>query len=59
MHNAAFDAVLLDLSLPNGDGMQVLDHWRSESITTPVLIITARDAIANRVVGLNALMIIW
>lgn len=54
LHNAAFDAVLLDLSLPNGDGMQVLDHWRSEGITTPVLIITARDAIANRVAGLNA-----
>lgn len=49
-----FDAVLLDLSLPNGDGMTILQRWRQKNITTPVLIITARDAIANRVAGLNA-----
>lgn len=51
---AAFDAVLLDLSLPKGDGMQVLANWRQMGMDTPVLIITARDAIANRVAGLNA-----
>lgn len=49
-----FDAVLLDLTLPKGDGMTVLKHWRDRHIDTPVLIITARDAIANRVAGLNA-----
>ena len=49
-----FDAVLLDLSLPQGDGMTVLKNWRGKQIDTPVLIITARDAIANRVAGLNA-----
>lgn len=49
-----FDAVLLDLTLPNGDGMTVLQAWRHKHIDTPVLIITARDAIANRVAGLNA-----
>lgn len=49
-----FDAVLLDLSLPQGDGMTVLQHWREKHIDTPVLIITALDAIANRVAGLNA-----
>lgn len=49
-----FDAVLLDLTLPKGDGMTVLEHWRQKHIDTPVLIITARDAIANRVAGLNA-----
>lgn len=49
-----FDAVLLDLTLPNGDGMNVLANWRKRGIDTPVLIITARDAIANRVAGLNA-----
>lgn len=49
-----FDAVLLDLTLPNGDGMAVLQAWRQRHIDTPVLIITARDAIANRVAGLNA-----
>lgn len=49
-----FDAVLLDLTLPNGDGMTVLANWRKKGIDKPVLIITARDAIANRVAGLNA-----
>ena len=49
-----FDAVLLDLTLPKGDGMTVLQNWRAKHIDTPILIITARDAIANRVAGLNA-----
>lgn len=49
-----FDVVLLDLTLPKGDGMTVLAHWRQRNIDTPVIIITARDAIANRVAGLNA-----
>ena len=48
-----FDAVLIDLTLPKGDGMTVLQNWRAKHIDTPVLIITARDAIANRVAGLN------
>lgn len=52
--NHNFDAVLLDLTLPRGDGMDILASWRSKNIDTPVLIITARDAIANRVAGLNA-----
>lgn len=54
LKNEPFDAVLLDLSLPSGDGMTVLQRWRQSGIDTPVLIITARDAIANRVAGLNA-----
>lgn len=54
IHTGAFDAVLLDLTLPNGDGMAILQAWRQQKIDTPVLIITARDAIANRVAGLNA-----
>lgn len=49
-----FDAVLLDLTLPKGDGMTLLTNIRNQGIHTPVLIITARDAIANRVAGLNA-----
>lgn len=53
IHEGVFDAVLLDLTLPRGDGMDVLAHWRQANIHTPVLIITARDAIANRVAGLN------
>lgn len=54
IHEGVFDAVLLDLTLPRGDGMQILANWRKANIDTPVLIITARDAIANRVAGLNA-----
>lgn len=49
-----FDAVLLDLTLPKGDGIDILKSWRAKQIDTPVLIITARDAIANRVTGLNS-----
>ncbi|PNK59623.1 response regulator [Psychrobacter sp. FDAARGOS_221] len=49
-----FDAVLLDLTLPKGDGIDVLKSWRAKGFDTPVLIITARDAIANRVAGLNS-----
>ncbi len=48
-----FDAVLLDLSLPRGDGMTILKNWRSQQIDIPVLIITVRKAIANRVSRLN------
>lgn len=54
LQEGMFDAVLLDLTLPKGDGMTVLQNWRAKHIDTPVLIITARDAIANRVAGLNA-----
>ncbi len=54
IHEGVFDAVLLDLTLPRGDGMKILASWRKANIDTPVLIITARDAIANRVAGLNA-----
>lgn len=54
LQEGMFDAVLLDLTLPKGDGMTVLQNWRAKQIDTPVLIITARDAIANRVAGLNA-----
>lgn len=53
-NNSEFDAVLLDLTLPRGDGMDILASWRSHGIDTPVLIITARDAIVNRVAGLNS-----
>lgn len=53
-HQHDYDAVLLDLTLPRGDGMDILADWRRQGVDTPVLIITARDAIANRVAGLNA-----
>ena len=49
-----FDAVLLDLGLPKRDGMQVLRDLRSNALVMPILIITARDALADRVAGLDA-----
>ena len=48
-----FDAVILDWMLPGRDGMDVLKTMRSRGITTPVLLLTARDAIADRVQGFD------
>ena len=49
-----FDAVVLDLGLPRRDGMQVLRELRQRGHVFPILIITARDALADRVAGLDA-----
>jgi DNA-binding response OmpR family regulator len=49
-----FDAVLLDLSLPCQDGIDVLNTMRRNGHDVPVLILTARDTVADRVRGLNA-----
>ena len=48
------DAVVLDLSLPGLDGLQVLERARSQGLRTPVLILTARGTVGDRVLGLNA-----
>ncbi|QNK67957.1 response regulator transcription factor [Variovorax sp. PAMC26660] len=48
------DVVALDLSLPNLDGLQVLAQARSEGLRTPVLLLTARGTVGDRIVGLNA-----
>src|SRR5690349_3815156 len=47
-------AVLLDLGLPGMDGLQVLHRARAEGVRVPVLVLTARAGIGDRVVGLNA-----
>lgn len=47
------DVVLLDLSLPGLDGLDVLARARAESLKTPVLILTARGTVGDRVIGLN------
>ena len=49
-----YDLVLLDLGLPGRDGLQVLRALRARHDRTPVLITTARDAVAQRVQGLDA-----
>ncbi|MEO6809792.1 MAG: response regulator, partial [Isosphaeraceae bacterium] len=50
---AEFDAVVLDLMLPGRDGMEVLRALRLGGFTRPVLILTARDAVEDRVRGLD------
>jgi two-component system, OmpR family, response regulator TctD len=47
------DVVLLDLSLPGLDGLQVLADARAAGLTTPVLILTARGTVGDRILGLN------
>ncbi|MEP7283987.1 MAG: response regulator transcription factor [Rubrivivax sp.] len=50
----AFECVLLDLGLPQRDGLDVLRALRGRGDTTPVIVLTARDALASRVAGLDA-----
>jgi two-component system response regulator TctD len=47
------DVVLLDLSLPGVDGLTVLAQARAEGLATPVLILTARGTVGDRILGLN------
>lgn len=49
-----YDLILLDLGLPKVDGMSVLTAVRMAKLTTPVLILTARDATQDRILGLDA-----
>jgi two-component system, OmpR family, response regulator len=49
-----FDGIILDLGLPAKPGLEVLRHWRSNHINTPVIILTARDSWQERVDGLKA-----
>jgi two-component system response regulator QseB len=51
---APYEALVLDLSLPGDDGMVWLQRWRARGDTTPVLILTARDAVTSRITGLDS-----
>ncbi|MES2947796.1 MAG: response regulator transcription factor [Pseudomonadota bacterium] len=48
------DVVLLDLSLPGKDGLDILEQARKAGLNTPVLILTARGTVGDRILGLNA-----
>lgn len=48
-----YDAVVLDIMMPKADGLQVLSSLRKAGKTTPVLFLTARDSISDRVTGLD------
>jgi two-component system response regulator QseB len=50
---ADYDAVVLDLSLPGADGLDILRHWRGKGLAVPVLVLTARGALDQRIQGLN------
>jgi DNA-binding response OmpR family regulator len=49
-----FDAILLDLTLPGRDGLQILKAVRERGLKTPVLVLTARDSVQDRVSGLDS-----
>jgi two-component system response regulator QseB len=51
---APYDAMVLDLGLPGADGMEWLRRWRERGLALPVLILTARDAVEQRIAGLDA-----
>lgn len=49
-----FDVGILDLGLPDDDGMELLARWRRRGLQMPLLVLTARDAVTDRVRGLQA-----
>jgi two-component system, OmpR family, copper resistance phosphate regulon response regulator CusR len=51
--NVEYDVIVLDIMLPGISGMQLLQELRRRTVRTPVLILTARDAVEDRVSGLN------
>jgi DNA-binding response OmpR family regulator len=48
-----YDVILLDLGLPDGDGIDLLRQWRGSGFNEPVLILSARDTVADRIKGLD------
>ena len=53
LHDYVYDAVILDLGLPRIDGFEVLKRMRARKVTAPVIILTARDDLDDRVRGLD------
>lgn len=54
LDSVAYDLILLDLMLPDGNGLDFLRGLRARGMVTPVIILTARDRITERIEGLNA-----
>lgn len=53
LSTGAYAAAVLDLGLPLKDGMEVLQSVRAQKLSTPVLVLTARDAVPDRILGLD------
>jgi len=54
VHAATYDAILLDVMLPGVDGFDICRRLRAESVWSPILMLTARDSVDDRVTGLDA-----
>jgi two-component system, OmpR family, response regulator QseB len=54
LHASGFDAIILDLMLPDGSGLDVLRELRNRQDPTPVLLLTAKDTVADRIGGLDS-----
>jgi two-component system, OmpR family, response regulator len=52
--NEPYDLIILDIGLPQKDGLTVLEDWRAQGVATPVLILTARDRWSDKVKGMDA-----
>ena len=51
--DTAYDCVLLDLTLPDGSGFDLLARWRKQDFTVPIVVITARSGLEDRLAGLD------
>jgi DNA-binding response OmpR family regulator len=51
---ASYDAIVLDLMLPKKDGLTLLKEWRADGVKTHVLVLTAKDATEDKVLGLDS-----
>lgn len=53
LSESSYDAIVLDLGLPDGDGLDLLQQWRRSGFNEPVIILSARDAVQDRIRGLD------
>ena len=54
LKESPYDCVILDIGLPDGNGLELLQHWRQQEISTPVIMLTARSQWHEKVEGFNA-----